>query len=190
MSASTSKKKNIVVLGGGGAGIQVIRELCEKLPSTHQIILITDRERYVHTPALPRLLVKYDPDEPTDKVPRQFFDEVFMSFDIFEKKRKDQLTIKRGKVTDVEPFQSGGGGTVTYRTDDRNEREQYEYLVCATGQNWLGPLMIMRGDNDLKKARENQITWIVRFKKAERIVLIGGGPVALGTFLVCRQYLS
>lgn len=179
---TTNNVKNIVVLGGGGAGIQVVKELCAKLPSTHHVILVTDRPKYAHVPALLRLFVKKDPNEVAHDATRKRFNEVFMPYDTFLKRRSAQLTLRIGKAIHVETHENGG--VVVVSTPENDTRVQFQYLVCATGLHWEGPLKALHRTGD--EAINTVIGWKVRFEKAKDIVLVGAGAVGLGMHLHTR----
>lgn len=187
---STDTEKNIVVLGGGGAGIQVVRELCSRLPSKHHVILISNCSRYRHTPAFLRLVVKHDPksNAPTDKLADEQYDNVFIPLDTFVRKRKKQLTLKIGKAERIEA-RGDGSGTVVISPEStrREERVNFHYLVCATGHNWEGPLARLQGP--MQEIKFSIARWMVRFRDNKHIVLIGGGAVALGMSLLPRYII-
>ena len=70
--------QNILVVGGGAAGVAIARDLAVKLPKTtsqFSLILITARETYAHLPAMLRMAVsKRDKLEETALIP---YDDLF-----------------------------------------------------------------------------------------------------------------
>lgn len=124
-----------------------------------------------------RLVVKHDPN--ARKPMNEEYDNVFMPLDMFVKKRKKQLTLKIGKAERIETRDDGG--TVVLQSGGREERVNFNYLVCATGLTWEGPLKALK-----RPAGESENTimgWRVRFRNAKHVVLIGGGAVGLGMLL-------
>jgi apoptosis-inducing factor 2 len=55
-----SDKQNVVVLGGGAAGFDIVRKLSAKLdPTRHNLILVNNRTFHVWLPALVRAIVSH-----------------------------------------------------------------------------------------------------------------------------------
>src|SRR5258707_8965290 len=62
-------KLNVVVIGGGYAGIAIAQSLDARLdPFRHAVTLLTGREYYLHTIAALRMLVTPEPDLEHDAV--------------------------------------------------------------------------------------------------------------------------
>ena len=91
--------QNIVIVGGGGAGVAIARDLASKLPKVspqYKITLVTSRESYVHLPAALRMVVS-----PKDKLEESAiipYDSVFSS---------DVGSVKIGTVTSVSSGSAG-----------------------------------------------------------------------------------
>ena len=105
--------QNIVIVGGGGAGVAIARDLASKLPkvsSQYKIILITSRESYAHLPAMLRMVVS-----PKDKLEESAlipYDSVFPN---------DIGSVKIGTVTSISSGSTGNevvlesGEKISYR---------------------------------------------------------------------------
>lgn len=57
------KKKNVVIIGGGFAGIETARVLARNLPETHEITLISNKSYFEYYPALYRIVTGASPIE-------------------------------------------------------------------------------------------------------------------------------
>ena len=166
-------KENVVIIGGGGAGSAVARELSSKIPklsSKYNLILVTSHDRYVHLPAMLRMAVSSnDKLEDTALIP---YDRLLTN---------DFGEIKVGTVVSV--TSSDVGGTVLLES---GEEIPYRYLVLATGSLWEGPLAAVasRTEEYLASVRE----WRARFQEAQNIVIVGAGSVGLGKLI--KQQLT
>lgn len=122
---SSNGKQNIVIVGGGGAGSAIARELSQKLPavsSKYNIILITARECYVHMPAALRMLVTKEGElEKNALIP---YDSLFVN---------DFGSVKVGTVTSVVRNSVGPGGNVLL---DGGEKVAYRYASIALYIIW------------------------------------------------------
>lgn len=151
-------KKNIVILGAGTAGIMTAQGLSKDLnPNEWSIQLVSDRPFHLHYLALLRVLITDDGGftktaiNPLDRV--------------FEPGRAGEIVI--GNATSVQD------GVVNLE-DGRQLR--YDYLVLATGTSWGGPLAFPKNVED----KDKWITeWREKFRKANDIVILGGGAVGI-----------
>lgn len=157
-----SDKKNVVVVGGGFAGLAMVTELSKKLDKTRfNLVLITSRPYFVHILALARMTVA-DTDNlenlaliPYDKLPQHVVQKV-------------------GTVTAIEEKAPGEGGTVVLKN---GERVPYAALVLATGSRFSGPFDL--GDTD-EEIRSSIKGWRRRYASAKHVVVVGGGAVGIG----------
>lgn len=120
---SGSNKTNIVIVGGGAAGIAITRLLSTKLDiSKHRLILINPRPYGIHLLAAIRLTVSdVDHLEDTALLP---YDKLFIN---------DNGSIKVGSVVSIAENGGGRGGVVTL---EDGEQVPYEILVLTPGSTW------------------------------------------------------
>ncbi|KAL5535691.1 hypothetical protein ACEPAF_3785 [Sanghuangporus sanghuang] len=161
-----SGKQNIVVVGGGCAGVGIARQLSQKLPSVHSnynLLLITERDVHVHLPAAIRMLVTSDDSlESSALIP---YDQLFVN---------NFGTTKFGKVVSIEKNSNGTGGNVVLESA---EKVPFRYLVVATGSIWEGPLAVVA---EQKKELVSSVqNWREAFKKSKAVVIGGAGSVGL-----------
>ncbi|KJA14846.1 hypothetical protein HYPSUDRAFT_48795 [Hypholoma sublateritium FD-334 SS-4] len=156
---------SVVVVGGGIAGVEVVRGLSSKLlKSKHRLILVTARPRFTYLPSALRVLSSADAP----------LSSVFMSYDKVFGSFPGELKI--GTVTSIEenkdPLISKGGFVVV----DGSEKIMYDVLIVATGSCWLGHLAF---PNDELAFREHISSWREKIKTSQNIVIAGGGAVGI-----------
>lgn len=157
----SSDKPNVVVVGGGFAGLAAVKELAKKLDqSRFNLILVTARPYFVHILALPRMFVS-DTDnlENTALIP---YDKL------------QGFTHKVGTVTAIEEKAPGEGGSVILQD---GERILYAALVLATGSVWSGPMLFGDTDEEIRAAIK---LWRGRYASAKHVVIVGAGAVGIG----------
>lgn len=163
MSKSSETKLNVVVVGGGIGGSAVARALSSTLDTSRfNLILVNPLPYALYIIAGARLVVSdIDQLDETSKAP---YDRLFID---------GKGTFKQGSVVSVEKAQTGG----TLILED-GERLPFYALVVATGSKWAGPIDFPRTDAGITQ-------WLAdrraEFKKAENIVIAGGGAVGIGT---------
>lgn len=158
-------RKNIVVVGGGGAGTPIVRGLSAKLdPAKYNLILITSRPYYVHLLAAIRMVVTDEGSlEDAALMP---YDKTFVN---------GNGSLKVGTVTGIKPNGAGKeGGEVVLQN---GESVAYSILVLAPGSTWEGPLAL---PNTKPETVEWVKEWRATFDEANNIVLAGGGAVGIG----------
>jgi NADH dehydrogenase FAD-containing subunit len=165
---ASDTRKNVVVVGGGGAGAPIINALSSKLdPMKHNLILITARPFFIHLVAAIRMVVTDEGRiEETALIP---YDTNFVN---------GNGTLKVGTVVGIEKDSKGDvGGEVILES---GERIPYTVLALAPGSTWDGPLA-------LPNTKADTIAWLKKwrsmFEKANDIVFAGGGAVGIGTFI-------
>ncbi|KAJ7038797.1 FAD/NAD(P)-binding domain-containing protein [Mycena alexandri] len=155
-----STPKRIVIVGAGvGGGATVAKTLSAKLPSA-KITLINPRPYTVFLPTLPRMTVSDSND---------LFDTALIPLDkVFANKNG---TFVEGVVETINATKKGGEVVLA-----DGQQIGYDVLVLATGSTWEGPL-------DLPDDKQAMSTFIAesraQFKKAQKIILVGGGAVGI-----------
>lgn len=164
----------VVVIGGGGAGAPIVRGLSTELdPTKYEIILINCRPYFTHLVGCIRMIVSER---------EQLEDRILIPFDTNFVNGNGSLVV--GTVMDIEEERRDGGGVVIL---DTGQRVQYDVLVMAPGSVWEGPLAM---PNTFPELMDWLDGWRARIKKSDEIVLIGGGPVAIGDYLSLVHQLS
>lgn len=155
---------NVVVVGGGFAGTGAAKAIAEKLnTSTHRLTFITPRSSFILWPAMIRAAVT-----PEGELERH----AILPYGDFLKGKGE---IKVGKMTGFTSEEGGkGGGVVALES---GEHIEYSVLVLATGNHWSGPFAF---PDEIKEVVDNLKSWRAKFRKANDIVLVGGGVVAIG----------
>ncbi|KAF9043388.1 FAD/NAD(P)-binding domain-containing protein [Panaeolus papilionaceus] len=155
-----SSGKRIVVLGGGAAGSQIAKSLSQQLTDASTVTLIEAREYYAHYIGSLRTVVTEE---------GSLEDKVLIPLDkLFT---KDNGRVVHEAVASVSSNASGDGGVVTTNT---GASYPYDILVIATGNTWEGPLAFPPGRLETV-AHINE--WRKRFRNANGIAIVGGGPV-------------
>lgn len=72
------------------------------------------------------------------------------------------------------------GGRVTL---DNNESVDFSVLIVATGSRWSGPVVFGSQKDEIL---DSVASWRTKFKEAQDIVLVGGGAVGFGKFLLLQ----
>ena len=174
MSKKSDDRKNVVIVGGGGYGIGLARDLSAKLDrSKYNLTLVSARPYYIHLVAAIRFTVTSE---------GQIEDRAFVPYDhLFV---NGNGTLVTGKVTGIEEFGKGRGGQLVLQSGDK---VPYDVLVLATGATWGGPLDFPDADGDVRASLE---AWRRRYAAANEIVFIGGGAVGIGKFLCTHLRLG
>lgn len=169
--SSTDNRKNVVLVGGGGAGAVAVRTLSDKLDSTkYNLILVTTRAHYVHLVATIRMVVTDEGKlEDTALIP---FDSLFVN---------GKGTLKVGTVASiVKAEKDKEGGEVVLES---GEKVPYSVLILTPGSTWEGPISF---PNTKAETTEWLTKWRNSFEKANDIVFAGGGAVGIG--MQCFSY--
>ncbi|KAJ7785799.1 FAD/NAD-P-binding domain-containing protein [Mycena metata] len=163
-----SSFKNIVIVGGGMlGGSAVARALSAKLPASTNanITLINPLPYTVSLPTLPRMTVSDGNDlAETALIP---FDRLFAA--------GSKGAFVKGVVEGIHPNRGEGqqsrGGSVVLAD---GQEFPYDVLVLAPGSVWEGPIDFPLDEQEVNGFLAEQRA---RFKKAGKIVLVGGGAV-------------
>lgn len=168
-----SARKNIVIVGGGGAGLMLVRALLPRLDmKKHSLTLVNPRPFYVHLPRTVRMAVD-ESGHPERHVLRSLADE-------FHGMSEDFARLKIGWAVSVEGNDDKKGGYVVLSD---GQRVHYDVLVLAPGMRLDDPLAYPDTVDDAKAYIAN---WRAKFKNANHIVFGGGGPVSVGTYTCMR----
>ncbi|KAI0055646.1 FAD/NAD-P-binding domain-containing protein [Artomyces pyxidatus] len=154
-------KKNVVLVGGGGAGAFVARFLAQRLdPAKHTLTLINARPFIVFLPAAVRMAVS---DE------GRLEDQILIPYDKLMSHGIGEVRI--GRVVAIEEERPGAGGHVVMESGDKLH---YDALVLMPGTSLEGPLKYP----DTREATVAYIEdWRKKFRNSSDIVMAGGGPV-------------
>ncbi|KAJ7154055.1 FAD/NAD(P)-binding domain-containing protein [Mycena filopes] len=153
----------VVIVGAGvGGGATIARTLSSKLPSA-KITLINPRPYSVFLPTLPRMVVSAGNNLlETALIP---LDQIFVG--------NENGSVLVSMVKTINATKNNKGGEVVL---EDGATIAYDVLVLATGSSWEGPL-------DLPDNYEVVPGFITecraQFKKAENIILVGGGAVGI-----------
>ena len=157
-------RPNVVIVGGGGAGVQVARLLSMQLdPKKYNLILLTARPHYTHLPAWIRMSVSSQGN---------LEDRAHVTYNYNFVDGNGQCMI--GKVTSITTEEGNKEGFLTLET---GATVNYTVLVLTPGSLWEGPLNIP----DAKQASADHLSlWRNKFEESNDILLVGGGAVSLG----------
>ncbi|EKM48752.1 uncharacterized protein PHACADRAFT_179428 [Phanerochaete carnosa HHB-10118-sp] len=160
MSKKTDEgKKNVVIVGGGAAGVEVVQQLAKQLDhAQYNLILLNARPYFVHVIAGLRMAVSEA---------ERLEDQVLIPYD------RLPATFVQGTLVEIEETAPGKGGVLVLANGDRLE---YAALILATGSKWPG--LIDYGDSN-EEVHENIRIWRERFAQAKNVVIAGGGAVGI-----------
>ncbi|TFK35418.1 hypothetical protein BDQ12DRAFT_759587 [Crucibulum laeve] len=156
------KRQTVVVVGGGGAGAQIVHSLSGKLDrAKYELILVTVRPFYVHLPACIRMTV-------TDK--GKLEDRALIPYDHSFVKGNGKLVV--GTVVSIQSDGDKGGSVILANGNKIN----YSVLVLTPGSKWEGPVA-------LPDTKEECLQWIrdwrQKFENANNTTVVGGGAAGI-----------
>ncbi|KAF8075300.1 FAD/NAD(P)-binding domain-containing protein [Lyophyllum atratum] len=153
--------KNIVIVGGGSAGVNAAKALSRTLDSSkYQLILINPLPYRIWLISTLRVIVTKD--DALTKDTMLPYDKVFVN---------GKGKFIEGVVTSFESTKDGGSVTL-----ESGEKIDYHVLLLAQGASWTGPPAFPRTDSGVK---EHVNTLHDQLAKAKDIVLVGGGAVGI-----------
>jgi NADH dehydrogenase FAD-containing subunit len=163
--SNAQERQNIVIVGGGNAGISTFNALASHLDATaSNLVLITPRPYFTHLPAALRLVVTSE---------GKLEDTTLMPFG--DKHNGLNKQVINDKVTSIVDSDTQG----RYVVLENGKKIDFSVLVLTPGSIWEGPINFP--DN-----KEEHLEWInawrQKFGKANDIVLVGGGAVGLGKY--------
>lgn len=158
------RRKNVVVVGGGGAGAPLVKRLSAQLdPEKYSLILVTSRPYFVNLVAAIRMVVTDEGSlEERALIP---YDKNFTG---------GNGTLKVGTVVAIEKGAGGEGGEVVLES---GERVSYSVLVLTPGSLWEGPLAL---PNTKPETVEWLRKWRRTFEESNDFLFAGGGAVGIG----------
>ncbi|KAI0316928.1 FAD/NAD-P-binding domain-containing protein [Amylostereum chailletii] len=159
MASTSALKKDIVLVGGGGAGMILARALVGRLDTTrYTFTLINNRAFTVFLPTSVRMAATEE---------GHLEDEILLPYD---RLLKDIGTLKVGKTVKIEEDAPGKGGRVVLAD---GETVHYDVLVLAPGTRLESPLDYPDSKEDVLRYIAE---WRTKFRDATKIVMGGGGP--------------
>ncbi|KAK2882576.1 hypothetical protein FQN49_000224 [Arthroderma sp. PD_2] len=154
----TLSPKNVVVLGGSYAGVHLAQRLTESLPTGYRAVLIERNSHFNHLFVFPRYGVVPGMEQsafiPYDGIARSAPPGIFKHI--------------QGSATGITPnqVQLASGETI-----------DYEYLAVATGSWQPSPAKLT--STEKSDACEEMRASQKRIQRADRIAVVGGGPVGV-----------
>ncbi|KAG6844175.1 hypothetical protein H0H87_009145 [Tephrocybe sp. NHM501043] len=154
-------KQNIVIVGGGGAGVNAAKALSKTLDaSKYQLILINPLPYRIWLIATLRLAVTQDEALKSD---------IFLPYDKVFVNGNGKFV--QGKVASFEASKEGGSVTL-----ESGEKIDYHILVLSQGATWNGPPAFPSTESGVN---EHLTSIHSKLVKAKDIVLVGGGAVGI-----------
>ncbi|KAF8811277.1 FAD/NAD(P)-binding domain-containing protein [Phlegmacium glaucopus] len=156
-------RPSVVIVGGGGAGVQIARLLSMELDrNKYNLILVTPRPYYTHLPAWIRMSVTSE---------GALEDRAHITYNYNFVNGNGQFVIAK-----VVSITTETGDKEGFLTLDTGETLNYSVLILTPGSIWEGPLNIP----DNKAATIDHLrNWRETFEESNDILLVGGGAVAL-----------
>ena len=173
MSEDNDLHKNIVIVGAGMAGIAVWNEL--KLhgldESKHTVTLITPQPYFIHRLGENRAAVtSVGAWEEKSWIP------------LGDKFKEGNCKLIIGSVVSISQREDESGSVLLHSGTEI----PYAYLVLATGSSWGSHLAF---PEDKSGSKAWAATWRSKFETAQSVVIVGGGVIGVGTFLLlCCRY--
>lgn len=155
---SSSSAKIVVVLGGSFAGVEVVRRLCESLPTGYRVVLVEKNQCFNYCFNFPRF-----------SAISGYEDLAFIPYDGIVQNAPDgifELVQDRAVQITGDYIELASGGTI-----------KYEYLVVATGASQPLPARVVSTDKTAA-CRELQAVQS-NIQAAKDIAIIGGGAVGI-----------
>src|SRR6266498_1124717 len=157
MSAS---KPNIVIIGGGYAGVVAAQKLSSTLSKTHQILLIERKSHFYHNIGGLRAVVE-----------EGFEKKVVIPYDHLFDKHGD------GKIIHGIATRLNKNDLIVRKMDGEEIQITFEFAVIATGSDYPRPAKFdgnnkEEGVKDILEQRE-------ALKNAHKVLIVGGGPVGI-----------
>lgn len=160
-------RKNVVVVGGGLAGVALARSLSSSLDFKKYNLLLVDQRSFSIFLIATARATTYDVDD-LDNAAFLPYDKIFSN---------GKGSFLEGTVRAIEKTAGEPGGRIVL---DSGVHVHWSVLVIATGSRWEGPLAFGNDREEvmlfIKENREN-------IKNAKSVLIVGGGAVGIGTRL-------
>ncbi|KAF8875027.1 hypothetical protein CPB84DRAFT_1796937 [Gymnopilus junonius] len=161
-----AEPQNIVIVGGGCAGLSVFNALHAKLSKVSSstktsLTLITSRPFFTHIPALLRTAVTSE---------GHLEERILIPLTAERFTQGNNKLIVASVVNVVDDSVQGQHHVVL----DNGETVSFSVLVLAPGSIWEGPIDL---PNTKAEVIEKFQSWRDRFAKAKDVVLVGGGSI-------------
>lgn len=150
--------RTVVVVGGSFAGIEVVRRLCQSLPTGWRVVLVEPNSHLHHLFAFPRFSV----------IPGHEH-KAFIPYDMLQKAGPEGIFEQvQGLVTEIAESE--------VRLAD-GKAVPYDYLVMATGTYQAPPSHLHATEKAAGCAELRDLQ--DKVKNAKSIAVVGGGPVGV-----------
>ncbi|CAG8506388.1 1609_t:CDS:2 [Ambispora leptoticha] len=154
----SSTKPNIIIVGGGYAGVQVAQDLDKSLSRTHQIILIEKKTHFYHAVGSLRAMVE-----------ENFEEKILVPYTLLLK--------NGGKVVHASVTEIHKNEVIVDTETEWGTSIPFEYLILATGSSYAAPAKVD------KTTKEEIVSEIGKrrdaVKNSNKILIIGGGAVGI-----------
>ena len=183
----TSKKKNIVILGGSYGGVStahyILKHAVPVLPdkNAYQVIVVSPSSQVMCRPACPRAMI-------SDEMFNQ--EKLFVSIPkVFEQYPEDSFRFVHGTATELDHTnRTVSVSSPDHLLRDHTEMINYYALVIATGASTPSPLLGLNRDDDFLRTKWTEFREALPTTKS--IVIAGGGPAGVETAGELGEYLN
>ena len=157
----SSKDKQIVIIGNGGAGLSAIRAI-RSVDQTSSITLLSSEDCFAYSPIATTYYI-------AGKITR---DQLFLTDESFYRKHNVQILLKK-KVLEIDP------GRAFVVIEGNRERIPYEELLVATGATPILPTGSQNRRTFSLRTLDDAERILTSFSFSSNAVILGGGLVAL-----------
>lgn len=168
---SSQKMKNIVIVGGGFAGVSTAHRFLKNVEKSttapYKVTLVSRDSHFFWNIAAPRGIIPGQIDD------EKLFQPIAQGF---AKYGPEKFEFVLGAATDLDV----GGKTLVVDVDGKATRIGYDYLVIGTGSRTkvAGPF---KSDGSTEGTKQTIHDFQQRVKDAESIVVVGAGPTGVET---------
>ncbi|KAK4056997.1 hypothetical protein OIO90_001897 [Microbotryomycetes sp. JL221] len=160
----TNEIKNVVVIGVGLSGAELVKQLVAQLPSTHRLVAISNSNVAFFAPAALRAAV----------VPGWEDKPVVTLSKLVPENSRHKLIINNA-VTELHDHH-----VVLNKTDpDFGNRINFDYVIIATGSNYVFPCRPSRSATNVEEVVQQFRQTQRDIKNSNSILVVGAGPVGI-----------